>query len=203
MRNFFKELFKSNRYRIPRNWNEVTLGQMVDFQDETQLNMYFPDADEHERFAYEVACLSGLPLEIVLAMKGSDFQALKASFAWTNTLPKVPQISSVRVNGTKYGIKQEFTEEQIGKYVSFHIRNELEDLQNRYLRNDFSAVLRMLAIVCHELGTHYVDTQVRLSEREDVMRKISVVQALGLLDFFLLHYTKLTKTSPLLLNQPA
>ena len=203
MRNFFKELFKSNRYHIPRNWNEITLGQMVDFQDETQLNMYFPDADEHETSVYHVAVLSGLPLEIVLAMKVPDFVALRASFAWTNQLPKVPQISSVRVNGTKYGIKQEFTEEQIGKYVSFHIRNELEDLQNRYLRNDFSSVLRMLAIVCHELGTHYVDTQVRLSEREDVMRKISVVQALGLLDFFLLHYTRLNKTSPLLSSQQA
>jgi hypothetical protein len=165
--------------------------------------MYFLDADEHERSIYEVACLSGLPLEIVLAMKVPDFVALRASFEWTNQLPKVPQISSVRVNGTKYGIKQEFTEEQIGKYVSFHIRSELEDLQNRYLRNDFSAVLRMLAIVCHELGTNYVDTQVRLSEREDVMRKISVVQALGLLDFFLLHYTRLNKTSPLLSSQQA
>lgn len=204
MKEFLKRLFKSNKYHLPRNWSEITLGQMVAFQDETQLNLYFPDADEHERSVYEVACLTGLPLVIVMAMKNSDFQALKASFAWTNELPKdIPRISSVRLNGTKYGMKQEFTDEQIGKYVSFHVRNELEDLSNRYMRNEFSAVLRILAIVCHEIGSPYVDTQSRLSEREDVLRKISVVQALGLLDFFLLHYTKSTKTSPLLSRQPA
>lgn len=185
---------------IPRTWDEIKLGQMVDAQDDVLLGAcksdYFEEPTEIERLVYQIACLTNVPIAAIMEMKHSDFKNLTAVLSFTADLPApVKRISSVRVRGTKYSIADPLKDDQLAKYVTYERLEREEDLIKAIAENDFAAFLRLLSIVCHEAGTKYVDDEVRIAERARDLREISIPQALGLLDFFLFHFNSYATNS--------
>lgn len=182
---------------LPRSWDDIALGTLVDMQDDSTLLDISDEPTETERLVFLLARLTNLPPAVIMELPGGKFGDLVSALSFVNQLPEnVAKISSVRVNGTKYGIENPFERAQLSKYATWERMENEGGLVGRIAENDFAALLRLLSIVCHELGTNYIDSDAAIEDRAQALRQISVVQAFGLLDFFLYHYMKSTKNSP-------
>ena len=182
---------------LPRSWDDITLGTLVDMQDDTTLLAVSDEPTAMDKLVFILAHATNLPTAVIMELPELDFADLVEALTFIHRLPEnVAKISSVRVNGTKYGIENPFERAQLSKYATWERLENEGGLVGKIAENDFAALLRLLSIVCHELGTNYIDSDAAIEDRAQALRQISVVQALGLLDFFLYHYMKSTKDSP-------
>lgn len=185
---------KNSKIKAPRGWNELQLGWLIASTDDDVMNILFENPTETEIALFRISALCGVSIDDVSKAGISTLKRLANELAWLSKKPlvanEIKPVKSVRVNGQLLGMLDPFSRDSIDKFITIDKIKQEEDLLVRIQNGESSAMLRLLSLCCHFLGSPYDSSEEAISERERLLRKITVTEAVGLCNFFLTRWTQ-------------
>ena len=168
-----------------KSWGELPVGMLEEMRSVTI-------DDEDTKTLTIAGILAGKTFKEMLNLPLEETQRLIANTAFLYTEPAKKKLSSVyTLNGTKYNILKKAEKMTTAQFIDYQA----------IARDSYNRVSEFLAIFFIPEGHEYNDgTYDKQQVIDDISNCLSTEEALGIADFFISRFVKLTKRTLLLLE---
>lgn len=168
-----------------KSWGELPVGMLEEMRS---VNI----DDEDTKTLTIAGILAGKTFKEMLNLPLEETQRLIANTAFLYTEPAKKKLSSVyTLNGTKYNILKKAEKMTTAQFIDYQA----------IARDSYNRVSEFLAIFFIPEGHEYNDgTYDKQQVIDDIANYLSTEEALGIADFFISRFVKLTKRTLLLLE---
>jgi hypothetical protein len=179
--------FNEKTYQIPESWNEITIKQVIDLDELSDL---MPDA----QLIALISTYTGIPLDELKVSNLSEINEILSIMDFINTEYVPKPTNEFEFKGSKYSCLPDLREQEFQDWLS--IQNILYANKD----NPAKGLARMISVYCKKSGESLDD--IDLNEREKLFMELPITDARSIESFFLANLHACNIITQLSLREP-